>query len=305
MPAPVIVVIAPPPANYPDTILRPQARIKWSGGTGPTYDVLHEWDTANDFSTGNLIQVANNGISATTDNAVPTSDLGPAGTLWYYRAKVTDNDDSTTGTSAIRTLDFTDVILERRYLHLLGNVGVGIIPIDTPAAGWGPDPDPPGGGPDGFAIDARRYLHLLGNVGVGFDPTDTPAAGWGPDPDPAGGAPDGFTIDFRRYLYLLGNVDTTTPTPHIWYLFPTFGREGWEFKIVGYGFGDTQGTHTGTARLNALSVGIVSWVVVAEVGSGLEIDPAIDLANPIHQEVRATVPTGGVSGLVFVETDDV
>jgi hypothetical protein len=93
--------------------------------------------------------------------------------------------------------------------------------------------------------------------------------------------------------------------PHIWYLFPTFGREGWEFKIVGYGFGDTQGTHTGTARLNALAVGIIAWAGFAAIGVGMEIDPAIDLANPVHQEVRATVPTGGESGLVFVETDDV
>lgn len=118
--------------------------------------------------------------------------------------------------------------------------------------------------------------------------------------------PDGYTIDFRRYHYLLGNVTTDTPTPHIWYLFPTFGREGWEFKIVGYGFGDTQGTYANAlARLNALTVGIISWQGFAEAASTLIIDPDNDVAEPVHQEIRATVPTGGQSGLVYVEHDDV
>jgi hypothetical protein len=263
MVAPAVTVYAPPPLTYPAPgVIRPESLIAWSGATGPTVDILHEWDTDSGF--GSPITDLNAGVSGSsgTDVGVPPSDLGPAGTDWFYRVTVTDNDDLASTTSGTLTLVFVD------------------------------------------PQDHRRYLHELINIGVGFDPTDTPAGGWGPAPGAAGG--DGFTLDFRRYLHeLFGDVDTTTPTPHIWYLFPTFGREGWEFKIVGYGFGDTQGEHTGTARLNALAVGIISWAVFAEVGSGMEIDPAIDLANPIHQEIAATVPTGGVSGLVFVETDDV
>jgi hypothetical protein len=305
MVAPVVTVHAPPPLRYPAPgIVRPEAIAAWSGATGPTVDVLHEWDDDSGF--GSPITDLNAGISggAGTDVGVPPSDLGPAGTDWFYRVTVTDNDDSASTTSASFTLVFEDPIVPRRYLYEVLVNGVGFDPIDTPAGGWGPDPDPAGGAPDGFAIVPRRYLYEVLVNGVGFDPIDTPAGGWGPEPGSAGG--DGFAIDFRRYLYeLLGDVDTTTPVPHIWYLFPTFGREGWEFKIVGYGFGDTAGEFTGTARLNALAVGIITWQGFAEVGLGMEIDPAIDLANPVHQEVRATVPTGGVSGLVFVETDDV
>ncbi len=252
MPAPTVSVKAPPPLNYPDTILRPQTFVSWSGGTGPTYDVLHEWDDDNLF--GSPIQDLNAGVSGPDDTGTPPSDMGPAGTTWYYRVTVTDNFDATSTTSPTSTLNFADVQAERRDLYTLANVGVAFFPTDT---------------------------SVLGE------------------------AVDGDTQDFRRYLYTLANVDATTPTPHIWYLFPTFGREGWEFKIVGYGFGDTQVEHTGTARLNALAVGIISWAGFAEVASTLVIDPAIDLAEPVHQEVRATVPTGAVSGLVFVETDDV
>ena len=293
MPAPTVSVKAPPPLTIPDTILRPQALVAWTGGTGP-FDVLHEWDTDNLF--GTPISDLNAGATS-EDTGTPPSDMGPAGTAWFYRVRVTDTDDSTFTVSAVFEFLFEDVQLERRYLWLLANVGVGFTPTDDPPGGWGPDPDPAGGGPDGNPQDFRRYLYLMGNVGFGFDPTD--GTEWETLP------PDGFTQDFRRHLYLLGNVTDDTPVPHIWYLFPTFGREGWEFKIVGYGFGDTQGEHTGTARLNALAVGIISWAGFAEVGLGMEIDPAIDLANPVHQEVAATVPTGGESGLVFVETDDV
>ncbi len=297
MPAPTVTVQVPQvDARYFDPgLVRPEAIVSWTGGVGP-FDVLHEWDDDSGFGT----PITDLNASATSpDTGVPPSDLGPAGTDIFYRVRVTDTDDSTFTVSPTRTLTFTDPIDFRRHLYLLGNIGVGFDPIDTPGGGWGPDPDPSGGAPDGFAIDFRRHLYLAANVGVGFDPTDGGAADW------IAGPPDGFTIDFRRHLYLLANVDTSTPTPHIWYLFPTFGREGWEFKIIGFGFGDTQGTHTGTARLNALAVGIISWSGVAELASTLVIDPGLDIAEPEHQDIRATVPTGGASGLVFVETDDV
>ena len=219
MPAPTVTVQVPQiGARYFDPgLVRPEAIVSWTGGVGP-FDVLHEWDDDSGF--GSPITDLN--ASATSpDTGVPPSDMGPAGTDWFYRTTVTDTDDSTFTTSPSRTLTFED------------------------------------------------------------------------------------PIDFRRHLYLLANVDTSTPTPHIWYLFPTFGREGWEFKIIGFGFGDTQGQHTGTARLNALAVGIISWSGVAELASTLVIDPGLDIAEPEHQDIRATVPTGGASGLIFVETDDV
>ncbi len=296
MPAPTVTMVAPPPLTYPagvDGIVRPEAVIRWTGGVGP-FDVLHEWDTTNTFPAP--ITDANAGVTS-PDTGVPPADMGPAGTDWFYRVRVTDTSDATSTLSAVQTLTWFDQIDARRYLYLLANLGVGFDPIDTPAGGWGPAPA--NDFPDGRARDFRRYLYLLANLGVGFDPTDTPAGGWG-----SAGAPgDGLTRDFRRYLYLLGFVTTDTPTPHIWYVFPSFGREGWEFRIVGYGFGDTQGALTGTATLNGLAVGVISWELVAQTSADLTIDPGVDVAEPIHQLIRATVPDGGTSGLVVVCTD--
>jgi len=257
MPAPSVTLTVPEPNNYPDTITRPQTRVTWSGATGPTVDVLHEWDTDNLF--GSPIQDLNAGVAvgAGSDVGTPPSDLGPAGTTWYYRVTVTDNADSAATTSGTETLTFID--------------------------------------PD----EQRRYLHHLANVGVSFTPTDVTT----PGPDDDAFAPDGDIIEFRRYLHHLANITTDTPTPHIWYVFPSFGREGWEFRIIGYGFGDTQGTYTGSATLDGLGLSILTWQLIAESSADLTIDPIADIAEPIHQEIRTQVPVGGTSGLVIVCTD--
>jgi hypothetical protein len=337
MPAPTVTVEWPPAAgvDLPANMLRPEAHVVWTGGTGP-FDVLHEWDTVNTFDSGDLIQDSNTGASS-PDTGVPPSDMPGVSTSWWYRVTVTDTDDSTSTTTSAVAFDFVDPVDFWRFLYLYANVGVGFDPIDTPTAGWDPesigtpdagdgyaidfwrflylyanvgvgfDPtDTPAGGwdqggggdaGDGYTEDFWRFLYLLGNVGVGFDPTDTPAGGWGPG---AGDAGDGYTEDFARFLYLQALVDTTTPTPHIWYLFPTFGREGWEFRIVGYGFGDTQATFGGSATLNGLAVDVLSWELVAESDPALTINPQTNTAEPIHQLIRAAVPEGASSGLVIV-----
>lgn len=286
MPAPTLSVLAPPsPATYPDGIdgiVRPHALVKWSGGTGPTYDVLHEWDTVNTFDSGALIQDSNTGVSGPTDEGVPPSDMG--GGVWYYRVTVTDNNDSASTTSATVTLTWFDQIDGDRFEYLLANNGVAFNPTDTAS-----------GSPyDGETLDFDRFLYLLINTGVAFYPTDTLSTA-----NPY----DGDVKDFDRFLYLLAATTSGVPTPHIWYVFPAFGREGWEFTIVGYGFGDTQATYTGTATLNGLAVSVLSWELIAAVGTGMEIDPVANVANPVHQLITATVPSGGESGLVVVCTN--
>jgi hypothetical protein len=299
MVAPTVTVLSPPPQNYPDPgVLRPRSLVRWTGGTGP-FDVLHEWDTVVSFDSGALLQDTNVGATS-EDEGVPPADLGPLGVGWFYRVTVTDTSDAAFTTTAALTLAWYDPDAQRRYLHQLLDLGVGFTPFDDPAGGWGPDPAAVG--PDGANIGFRRYLHQLLDLGVGFDPTDTPVGGWGPA-DGAGPA-DGFTIAFRRYLHLLaGDVDTSTPTPHIWYVYPSFGREGWEFRIIGFGFGDTQGTYSGTVTLNALAVSVIGWALIAEEDPDLIINGVADIAQPVHQEITATVPLGASSGLVVVCTD--
>ena len=295
MPAPTVTVRNPPPTTYPDTIPRPGALVAWTGGTGP-FDVTHEWDTVNTFDSGALLQDVNAGATS-PDVGTPPGDLGPAGTDWFYRVTVTDTSDAAATTSPTSTLVFFDPVAVARFLYLLANCGVGFAG-DEPGGGWGPAPD--GAPADGDPIDFARFLYLLANCGVGFDPTDTPPGGWGTGGEPG----DGYTIDFDRFLYLLaGDVNTDTPTPHIWYVFPSFGEEGWEYRIVGYGFGDTQGTYSGTVTLNGLASGVIAWTAVAEASPDLTINPTTDVAEPVHQLVRAVVPAGATSGPVIVCTD--
>lgn len=246
-----IDLIAPPPTTYPDGvdgILRPEAVVQWTGGVGP-FNVTHEWDTVNTFDSGSLLTDTNNGVTS-PDTGVPPGDLG--GGTWFYRATVTDTDDSVDDTSAVVELTWFD------------------------------------------QIEFDRFLYLLANAGVSFYPTDTAILAE---------AADGDTRDFDRFLYALAYLTSDVPTPHIWYVFPSFGREGWEFKVVGYGFGDTQGTYNGAVLLNALGCSVLSWTAVAESSTDLTIDPVTDIAEPIHQEVRCVVPAGAESGLVFVTTD--
>lgn len=341
MPAPTVTRLGPAP-TYPcpiPGIPRPRTDVSWTGGTGP-FNVVYEWDTNPAFSSP-IITVTNSGVTS-PNSAYPTSDLGGVGVTWYARARVVDTFDAASTNSAAATLTFYAPIAQRRDLYLIGSAGVAFDPIDRPAGGWGahgtpatdgyaidfprhlylinnagvgfdPKDKPNTGGPigwgpaagstpaDGFQINNRRDLYLLANAGVGFDPIDKPGAGWGPNGDTPG---DGFAISFRRHLYLLaGDVNTATPVPHIWYVYPTFGRVGWEFRIIGFGFGDSEAAYAGTAALAGLNLGVVSWVLVAAVGTGMEINPAIDLANPVHQRIRVIVPFGAVSGTVVVTTN--
>lgn len=295
MPAPTVTVLAPPPLSNSIVSLRPKAEVQWTGGTGP-FDVLHEWDTVNTFDSPDLIQDSNVGATS-PDTGIPPSDMGPAGTDWFYRVTVTDTDDSTSTTSTTYTLTFFDPVDLSRYLYAYANEGVAFDPTDVTVAG----PDDDAYAPDGFTVDFARYIYTLASVGVGFDPTDTPAGGWGPDPHTV--APDGFTVDFARYLYAQAFTTDDVPTPHIWYVYPDFGREGWEFKVIGYGFGDTQATYNGTVLLNALGCSVIDWQGIAETSPDLTIDPVNDIAEPVHQQVRAVVPADAESGLIFICTD--
>jgi hypothetical protein len=156
------------------------------------------------------------------------------------------------------------------------------------------------------APDARLYA--FANVGVAYDPTDV-----------SGGA-DGFTGDFQVSLYAFANVTiagsgnlaalyafsdivTTTPTPHIWYVKPNYGKEGWQFDVVGYGFGDTQPEYNGLVKLGVVTCPLDVWSAVAAQALPHTIDRDLDIADPVHQRLTVQVPVGGETGTVTVQTD--
>lgn len=297
------VTIQSPPADaaWPSTLVRPTIHVEWEGGTGP-FNVEYTWDDDPTFANGNGNRQTSTNTGVTSPDSEPTpADLGDltSGTVWYLRANVIDTGDASAAVAASVQVTLFDPIEPDRFLHLLSNCTAAFDPIDTPAGGWGPDPDLPEA--DGAAIDFNRFLYLLASNGAGFDPTDTPGIGWDPEAAGAGAPGDGLTRDLDRFLYLLaGDVTSATPTPHIWYVFPAFGREGWEFRIVGYGFGDTQGTYSGSVTLNGLAVGVISWELVAQTSADLTIDQVTNTAEPIHQLIRASVPDEAQSGLVIV-----
>lgn len=72
-------------------IPRPHSLAAWVGGTGP-FNVLHQWDTANTYNTGNLIEDLNASVTSPNEG-VPPSDMGPFGTQWFHRAIVIDTAD--------------------------------------------------------------------------------------------------------------------------------------------------------------------------------------------------------------------
>jgi hypothetical protein len=128
--------------------LRPRYEAIWeNNGAGGTvdYTILHEWDTAVSFATGDLITDTNTTPDSTTfnDEGVPPSDMGPDGQLWYYRFTVTDNDDASGGTLAANVeITFKDPIHQPRMLWTEFNVGGGFHD----------------GGPDSSLL-ADRYLY--------------------------------------------------------------------------------------------------------------------------------------------------
>jgi hypothetical protein len=161
---------------------------------------------------------------------------------------------------------------------------------------------------DPYAEAPTAWLYGLANLGVAYDPTD------------AAGGSDGHVRDFDRFLFAFINVavsgsgnradlyafaliDTTTPTPHLWYVTPAFGEIGWQFKVIGYGLGDTQAALSGLLKLNAIACSVITWQLVAAEALPHTIDKTTDTADPVHQEIVAVVPAGAVSGVLTVETD--
>lgn len=208
------------------TILRPVAELAWSGGTGP-FDVEFEWDTDLGFASPDLIQLSDTGVTSPYE-IDPGADLGPAGTTWYVRARVTDTSDSASSSWQLAEMTWIDTLLQARHHYLLANIGVAFSPIDDPTD-WGTSI---GGteAADGFAVLMARHHYLLANVGVGYRFSDEPADGWG-----IGTWGDGDERLFDRFHYLLANVTTDLPEPYLFRLVPEFGRPGESFRIDGWG----------------------------------------------------------------------
>lgn len=71
------------------------------------------------------------------------------------------------------------------------------------------------------------------------------------------------TGKYQAAGYLDMNMVTDqTPKPHIWWIRPEQGKEGYIFNIYGHGFGDFQGEHNGKIQLGSLVCSISKWQVI-------------------------------------------
>lgn len=106
-----------------------------------------------------------------------------------------------------------------------------------------------------------------------------------------------------QYVYE-GDVNTATPNPVIWFLLPSYGREGDGIAIYGFGFGDLQSTFSGVVEINWggvigwQSVPIVSWQTFPADAPAYTSDRVIDeiagIVDPQHTVIQIVVPTGAI-----------
>lgn len=120
------------------------------------------------------------------------------------------------------------------------------------------------------------------------------------------------TGEYQAAIYAdLNMVSDETPVPHIWWVRPEQGKEGYVFNIFGHGFGEFQNQYDGIVKLGNLTCAIARWEVVPRsaltdadlrIIRGMGLDP--DEITVEHGWVVAIVPTGAVSSMVQVVLED-
>ena len=71
------------------------------------------------------------------------------------------------------------------------------------------------------------------------------------------------TGEYQAAAYTdLNMVTDQTPQPHIWWIRPEQGKEGYVFNIYGHGFGPSRGSYDGKVRLGNYECAIARWEVI-------------------------------------------
>lgn len=111
-------------------------------------------------------------------------------------------------------------------------------------------------------------------------------------------------VDFTPQYVFQGDVNTATPDPFIWFLLPNYGRESDGIAIVGFGFGDLQGTYNGVVEIDWggdigwQAVSVVSWQTFPPTSDAYtgnrHIDEMLGSLDPQHTVVQIQIPTGAI-----------
>lgn len=110
-----------------------------------------------------------------------------------------------------------------------------------------------------------------------------------------------FDLIFDGFDYVwLGDVNTSTPTPHIWFVSPTSGRAGDGVMIYGHGMGTSQATYSGAVDVlyedtGWSSISVTSWAFVAATtdsyGPARMVSPSGLAINVEHVEIGVVIPS--------------
>jgi len=187
-------------------------------------------------------------ISGTPQVTEPPTDLGYQ--TWWYRGRAGDADTNTWGEwSPQKFLDVYPILgSTTEYIDI--NIGVEqAATLDLLAAylemNVGVETVSP--------LPVARYLNL--NVGIESN-LKLAAEYMNMNVFPPTG-------DYQAAVYTdLNAVTDETPVPHIWWIRPEQGKEGYVFNIYGHGFGAFQNEYDGEVHLGNLVCAIARWETV-------------------------------------------
>lgn len=227
---------------------RPDIRVIGSSIVNPTVDIQIEWRrTPSTAAAAVYTTTFLDSVSGSEQVLEPPQDLSYY--TWYYRLRSGEQDTNTWGAwSSVYFLSVFPVLgSSEAYMDL----NIGVENVET--------------------LQAIAYMDM--NVGVVVAVPDTTLE----YTDFNIGLETQFKIgaeylDFNVFPPLQGfkksefmdfNVlDAGTPTPHIWWIRPERGKEGFVFNIYGHGFGTFQGEFDGRVRLGDLECAITRWDLV-------------------------------------------
>jgi hypothetical protein len=105
-------------------------------------------------------------------------------------------------------------------------------------------------------------------------------------------------------VYSVQNITDGTPSPRIWFLDPSYGREGDGISIYGFGFGDLQSTFDGVVEIDYggvtgwQSVPIISWQTFPADPTAYTEDRVLDelnaIVDPQHTVIQISIPPGAI-----------
>lgn len=262
----------PPVNGYSATVLspvngasgfdrRPDIRVVATSAVNPTVDIQIEWRrTASTAGAAVYTTTFLDSVSGSEQTLEAPADLSFY--TWYYRLRAGEQDTNIWGDwSSVYFLSVFPVLgSSEAYMDL----NIGVENVET--------------------LQALAYMDM--NVGVVVAPSDVSVE----YTDLNVGLATQFKIgaeyldfnvfpplqSFKKSEFMEFNVlDAGTPTPHIWWIRPERGKEGFIFNIYGHGFGTFQGEFDGRVKLGDLECAVNRWDLMPVSSSAISLSASV------------------------------